>query len=235
MDREVTYQGADLEALATLNRYQSWIVDTFQPYLSGRAVEFGAGIGNISMRIRSHVSSLDLVEPSANLIPPLVRRFEGDGAVAVFRERLEAHLPKIDDETYDTVILVNVLEHIEDDTQALENLRRVLKPGGHLLLFVPALKFLYSDLDALVGHYRRYQRPSLNEKVTDAGLQVVRSQYFDTLGVFPWWLLNTMMGATAFNPFLVGVYDAVFAPASRMLESLVAPPFGKNIILVARH
>ena len=64
------YEGADLEALATLHRYQRWIVDTFQPYISGRAVEFGAGIGNISQLIRPLVSTLDLVEPSANLVAP---------------------------------------------------------------------------------------------------------------------------------------------------------------------
>ncbi len=233
-DKTPTYEGADLEALATLNRYQSWIVETFQPFLTGRAIEFGAGIGNISTRIRPHISTLDLVEPSLNLADPLEHRFESDGAVTIFRETLEARLPAIAGGSYDSVVLVNVLEHIEDDVSALQGLYRILAPGGHLLLFVPALKFLYSDLDALVGHYRRYQRPELNERVAAAGFDITKSQYFDTLGVFPWWLLNTKMGATAFNPFLVGIYDAVIAPLSRALESVIKPPFGKNVLLVAK-
>ena len=234
-DKTTTYEGADLEALATLKRYQSWIVDTFQPYLSGRAIEFGAGIGNISTRIRDHVSTLDLVEPSANLATPLQQRFLDDDGVAIYRESLEIRLPKVADKTYDSVVLVNVLEHIEDNNSALKGFCRILKPGGHLLLFVPALKFLYSDLDAAVGHFRRYQRPELNGQVTEAGLNIVQSRYFDTLGVAPWWLLNTVMGATGFNPLLVGIYDAVFAPISRGLESLAPPPFGKNILLVAQR
>ncbi len=229
------YEGSDLEALATLHRYQRWIVETFQPYLIGKAVEFGAGIGNISKRIRPHVLTLDLVEPSANLAPPLQQRFDGDDGVVIFQDPLEVRLPAIADKTYDTVILVNVLEHIKDDAAALDGFYRILKPGGHLLLFVPALKFLYSDLDALVGHFRRYQRPELNGRVTGAGFHIVRSRYFDTLGVAPWWLLNTMMGKTGFNPTLVGIYDAVFAPLSRGLEGLAPPPFGKNILLVARR
>ena len=230
-----TYEGSDLEALATLHRYQRWIVETFRPYLSGRAIEFGAGIGNISALIRPLVATLDLVEPSANLAAPLRRRFGDDDNIAIFAEPLETRLPQIADATYDSVVLVNVLEHIEDDVAALDGFFRILKPGGHLLLFVPALKFLFSGLDALVGHFRRYQRPELNGRTTDAGFDIIRSKYFDVIGVFPWWLLNTKMGATGFNPLLVGIYDAVFAPLSRGLESLVPVPFGKNILLIARR
>jgi len=229
------YEGSDLEALATLHRYQRWIVDTFQPYLSGQTVEFGAGTGNISVLVRPHVTKLDLVEPSTNLEVTLRQNFKGDDGVKIIKESLENQLPTISDGAYETIVLVNVLEHIEDDSAALDGFYRILKPGGNLLLFVPALKFLYSDLDALVGHYRRYQRPELNEKVTGAGFNIIQSRYFDTLGVAPWWLLNTVMGATGFNPVLVGIYDAVVAPLSRGLESLAPPPFGKNILLVAER
>lgn len=236
IDEKMTnYEGADLEALADMKNYQSWIVETFQPYLGGEAVEFGAGIGNLSLRIREHVSTLDLVEPSANLAVSLKQRFEGDNGVAIYEETLEAKLPNVSEKTYQSVVLVNVLEHIEDDAAALDGLFRILKPGGHLLLFVPALKFLYSNLDAAVGHFRRYQRPQLNARVSDAGFNIVRCKYFDTLGVAPWWLLNTMMGASDFNPRLVSIYDTVFTPMSRVLESLIPPPFGKNILLIARR
>jgi len=233
-DNVPIYEGADLEALATLNRYQRWIVDTFQPYLSGTAIEFGAGLGNISTRLRSHVSTLELIEPSANLVDPLRKRFENDEGVSTYLEPLETRLPDLNDAHYDSVVLVNVLEHIEDDAAAVQGFYRILKPGGHLLLFVPALRFLYSDLDRLVGHYRRYHRPELNERVETAGFEIMQSRYFDTIGVLPWLILNRMLGATGFNPFLVNVYDTIFAPISRGLESLAPPPFGKNILLVAR-
>ena len=130
----VSYDGADLEALATLRRYRQWILDEFRPFLGGRAVEFGAGIGNIAEGLRPHVESLDLVEPSANLIGRLTDRFAADPAVAVHNVMLEAFSAGVADGAYDSAVLVNVLEHIEDDRAALADLHRMLAPGGHLLL-----------------------------------------------------------------------------------------------------
>ncbi len=229
------YEGSDLEALATLHRYQRWIVDNFRPYLHGQAIEFGAGIGNISSLIHPHVSQLDLVEPSPNLVKALRQRFKEDGHVSIIPKSLEESLGEIDDEAYDVVMLVNVLEHIENDQHALGELHRILKPGGHLLLFVPALRFLYSKLDRQVGHFRRYHKPDLNQRVSDAGLIILHSQYFDILGVFPWWILNKLMGATGFNPTMANVYDAVFAPLSRGIERVITPPFGKNLLQISQR
>ena len=229
------YEGSDLEALSTLGRYQDWIIQNFRPYLRGRAVEFGAGLGNISALLRPHVSELDLVEPSVNLVARLETRFAGDDRVRVFAEPLERRIPDTDDEVYDSIVLVNVLEHIENDAAALSGLMRALRPGGHLLLFVPALKFLFSDLDDLHGHFRRYEIRELNTRTQAAGFEIIQSRYFDIVGVLPWWLLNTLMGATTFNPFLIRIYDAVLAPLSRGIDRMIPPPFGKNILLVAKR
>ncbi|MEE8352226.1 MAG: class I SAM-dependent methyltransferase [Rhodospirillales bacterium] len=229
------YEGSDLEALSTLGRYQNWIIQNFRPYLRGRAVEFGAGLGNISALLKPHVSKLDLVEPSVNLAARLETRFVGDDSIQVFAEPLEKRIPDTGDEAYDSVVLVNVLEHIKDDAAALSGLMRILRPGCHLLLFVPALKFLYSDLDALHGHYRRYELGELNAHTEAAGFEIIQSRYFDAVGVLPWYLLNTLLGATAFNPFMVRIYDAVLAPLSRGIDRMITPPFGKNILLVAKR
>lgn len=228
------YEGSDLEALSTLGRYQEWIIDNFRPYLRGRTVEFGAGLGNTSVLLRPLVSELDLVEPSVNLAARLETRFADDDGVRVLAEPLEKRIPAIDDASYDSIVLVNVLEHIEDDAAALAGLMRILRPGGHLLLFVPAMQFLFSDLDALHGHFRRYELDILNDRTQVAGFEIIQSRYFDSVGVLPWYVLNTLMGATTFNPFMIRIYDAVLAPLSRAIDNLIAPPFGKNILLVAQ-
>ena len=131
--------------------------------------------------------------------------------------------------------MVNVLEHIEDDGAALAELYRVLKPGGRLLLFVPALKFLFSELDRLHGHYRRYHLASLKSLVEKNGFGLRYHRYFDLTGVLPWWLINTLGRRTTFNPKIARIYDLYAVPVTRAIENWISPPFGKNIILVAER
>lgn len=229
------YAGHDLEVLSGMTHYYSWIVDHFTPYARGATVEYGAGTGNISARLRPLVARLDLVEPSPRLLPAVRERFEGDAAVAVHESSLEAHVAAAPARAYDCAVLVNVLEHIADDSAALRELFRVLKPGGSLLLFVPALPFLFSRLDSVYGHFRRYRRDALARLVADAGFRVREARYLDLLGVLPWWLLNTLGGFVTFNPTLVRMYDNVGVPLTRAIERLLgAPPFGKNVLVIAQ-
>lgn len=230
---DISYEGGDLEALAALRRYRAWILTHLQPYLKGDAVEIGAGIGNMADHLYPHVSTLNLVEPSPNLIDPLRVRFASRDNATITQETFEAFVAGTPDCAYDTVILVNVLEHIKGDSQALRECYRILRPGGALLVLVPALPFLFSKLDKLVGHYRRYTKRNLKNKIINAGLELREVSYFDALGILPWWLLNTIGGATTFNPTLVNVYDMIFVPITRFIETAITPPIGKNIIVIS--
>ena len=231
---EIDYEGRELEILAGMTNYYAWIMETFAPYVSGEVVEYGAGSGNVSERLLPLASHLTLVEPSSFLIAPLRSRFAASSHVAVVGMTLEEHAACTADETLDTVVLVNVLEHVEADRTALANIVRILKPGGHLLVFVPAIQWLMSKLDRLLGHFRRYHKADLIAKVQAAGAQVAHCRYFDMLGVGPWLLLNKAWGATAFNRPMILFHDKYFVPVSRTIEKIVTPPFGKNLILVAR-
>jgi SAM-dependent methyltransferase len=231
---DYAYDGGDLESLAGLVHYRNWIVDFFRPYLRGHAVEFGPGRGDISVLVAPLVDKLDLVEPSPTLAPGLAHRFADDARVTVHTESLDRFAANAAGE-YDAAILVNVLEHIEDDDVALAHLYAALKPGGYVMIMVPALQFLYSALDAKVGHYRRYHLAALRRQAEAAGFEPVFARYFDTFGILPWWLLNRVMGATGFNPALASIYDRFFVPPGRALERLIPPPAGKNIALVARR
>ena len=229
----VTYEGSDLEALADMPNYYTWIMETFGPFVRGDVVEYGAGIGTVSSRLAPLATSLTLVEPSANLIPPLSARFAAMPKVRVLNQRLEDHVAALAGQSVDTLVLVNVLEHIENDRAALQAMFGALRPGGHLLIFVPALGFLMSRLDRMLGHFRRYHRPDLVGKVSAAGGAVKACRYIDLLGVVPWLLLNTVLGGTKFSPVLVTLNDRVAVPISKGLERIIPAPFGKNLILVA--
>jgi SAM-dependent methyltransferase len=230
------YVGQDLETLADLPNYYDWIVEAFRPWLKGHTVEIGAGIGTISKRIVADVDHIDLVEPSVNLPKLMPESLKNNSKVSIFIETLEQRLPKMEDKSCDTVIMVNVLEHIEDDGVALNELNRILKPGGHLLLFVPAMQFLYSKLDREHGHYRRYHLTSLEGLVQKNGFDLCYGRYFDLAGVLPWWLINKVGKRTSFNPRITRLYDRLAIPVTRTIESWIQPPLGKNIILIAeRH
>lgn len=230
----VYYEGRDLEILADAPRYQSWIVDHFRPYLGGHVVEYGPGAGSISMLLAPHVARLDLVEPSAPLIAPLTRRLADHAHVTVTCATLEDHVVGLADNSLDAAVLVNVLEHVEHDGPALHHLARVIKPGGHLLLYVPALPWLMSKLDRVHGHFRRYTRQGFKAQVAATGLSVMREHYMDMVGIVPWWLINVVGGSTTFNPRMIQIYDRLLVPVTRALEARVAPPIGKNLMLLAR-
>jgi SAM-dependent methyltransferase len=224
----------ELELLADMPNYYSWIMDTFAPFVRGHVIEYGAGTGTISRRLEPLAEKLTLVEPSADLSAILRDRFRDDPNIDVVGETLEAHAAQMGDATVETVVMVNVLEHINDDRRALSQLLRTLRPNGHLLIFVPAVQALMSKIDLMFGHFRRYNRPDLLQKVIEAGGEPMVCHYFDCFGVFPWFFLNKVMGATRFNPQLVGIHDKFIVPISRAIEQVVSPPIGKNLILVAQ-
>ncbi len=215
--------------------YYRWIVAHFEAHLGNHVVEFGAGRGAISKLLLSHAERLDLVEPSTNLVETLNKRFAGSDGVTVRMSTIEKYLDGETETRPDSAVLVNVLEHIEDDLAALKGLRGRLKKGGKLLLFVPATPFLFSKLDEEFGHYRRYTLSSLKGCVESAGYAVLTARYMDFLGMVPWWLVNTVGGRTDFDPRMVRLYDTIGMPVTRLIEGFVRIPIGKNLLLIAEN
>ena len=224
----------ELEALSGTSNYYDWIMETLAPFARGHVVEFGAGTGTISERLAPLADKLTLVEPSSDFAAALRSRFDGQPTIEVVNSSLEQHCASVADATVDAIVMVNVLEHIEDDRRALAQMLQILRPGGALLIFVPALQALMSRLDLMFGHFRRYSRSELERKVSEGNVEIVLCRYFDLFGTLPWFVLNKVMGATTFNPQLVRINDRFVVPVSRAIEHVVSPPFGKNVILVAR-
>lgn len=231
---DTRYEGRDLEVLADMPNYHSWIMSWFSPYVRGRVLEYGAGIGTFSQYLRPLAQRLTLIEPSANLHTALSAKFVDDSSVEIRALTLEAHLSQLDSDATDTVVLVNVLEHIEDDRTALSEISRILTAGGHILIFVPALSYLMSNLDVQLGHFRRYHRVGLQDKLKATGIEIVTCRYFDFPGTVPWLILNKLLGSTSFNPMLVRLYDRVVVPLARGTEAIIPPPFGKNLVAIGR-
>ena len=216
------YEGQDLEALANIQNYHRWIVDHFRQELKGNVIEIGAGLGHASELYADSVEQLRLLEPAKNLHQHLASRFASKSHVITRCALLgELHAeemasPGSQGAPYDAALLVNVLEHVEDDVQMLRQLFDLLRPGGALLLFVPALPFLYGPMDVRVGHFRRYTRAGLADVIKRAGFHIELLKFFDVLGVLPWLIVGRVLRQSKQNEGAAHSYDRFAVPVCRM-------------------
>ncbi|MGZ4689167.1 MAG: glycosyltransferase [Acidimicrobiia bacterium] len=216
-----------LSTLEEADNYADWIYRLIRPYLGERVLEIGAGHGELTERLRlqGHVTATDL---SKRCVDELEVRFAGCDDVEV----LHADVAALGAQRgiFDSVVLINVLEHIDDDVSALADLREVLAPGGSLCVFVPAFEGLYSDFDRKIGHRRRYRRSQLVTTFDRAGLHVIDARYVNTVGAVAWWLFARQFGQVPTQRWSVKVYDRVAVPVIRQLEAGRAPRFGQSLL-----
>jgi SAM-dependent methyltransferase len=240
MSEGFVYTGRELEAMTEAANYHRWILDIFKPYLGKHLVEVGAGLGSFSeLILKNHdCETLSLVEPSEQMCERLVvLRNDLNTATRVEAYHstfLEAAPLIAQRQMPDSIIYVNVLEHIADDEGELKAICRSLSDGGHALIFVPALPWLHGSLDDRVGHFRRYTKSEVEGKLRRAGFKVLRSAYFDLPGIVPWWVMSRLLRSDTVGGGAISLYDRLVVPTLRRIETLVPPPIGKNIIAVAR-
>jgi SAM-dependent methyltransferase len=239
MSDTAVYVGRDLEAMSFAVNYHRWILSVFRPHLGTRLVEVGAGTGSFSeLLLRERAAeSVALVEPSAamhRLLEERVRRLGPRKKVETYNATFAGVAGQIKlSQRPDSVIYVNVMEHIRDDEAEFRTVWRTLGAGGRIFVFVPALPWLYGGFDKDVGHFRRYTKPELEEKCRRAGFRILKSVYFDLMGVAPWWVQYRLLRASALNPRAVRLYDKLVVPVTKAVESLIEPPLGKNLLLIA--
>jgi SAM-dependent methyltransferase len=228
-----TYSGEELDALAEARNYYGWIVRRFAPYLGRRIVEVGAGIGTFAehLRVAAPDARLTLVEPAANNWPHLSARFAGRPHVTTHRGYVaDAGEPG----SADTVVAVNVMEHVRDDGAFLADAHRLLSPGGHALLFVPALPAIYGSLDEAFEHYRRYTKAELTQRLRNAGFTPVSVAYTNLPGVLAWWMSGRVLGRRTVSARDAKLYDRWMIPWISRLERVWTPPVGQSLIAIAR-
>jgi SAM-dependent methyltransferase len=231
------YVGKDLEAMSFAVNYHRWILEECRPYIGKRVVEVGAGTGNFSaLLLAEKPKSLTLVEPSEMFerLEKNISKIKTETGVELINSTFRNAAEKFRANAPDTILYVNVLEHVDDDSGELSVVARVLTPGGHCLIFVPALQALYGKFDRKVGHLRRYGKKELEQKCISAGFDIVRSRYFDFAGVLPWFIKYRILRSEELGSSAVTMYDRFAVPAVKRFESLVNVPLGKNILIVAR-
>jgi SAM-dependent methyltransferase len=213
-------------------RYRAYQFDLISRHCGPSVLEVGAGLGEFASQfrgLRRHV--VTDVDPDA--VRSMAQRFADRPEVQALQLDLAAAaLPSIGTPV-STVVAINVLEHIEDDSAALRSLAGLVEPGGRIVLWVPGYMQLYGDFDRRVGHVRRYTPSTLRSAIERAGLLAGDIRPVNLLGGVAWWLAVRRGGVGTPKPGLLRVYDRVVVPATRAIESRVAPPFGQSVLAVA--
>jgi SAM-dependent methyltransferase len=228
------YRGDELVATAHARGYNRWIMDFLRAHLGNVIVEVGAGTGSYTQELlTTSPQRMIAIEPSSFLFPELQRSLKKYDRVELHRGTLGDVAAGLAAQA-DSVVYVNVLEHIADDSAEIRNAAKVLRPGGSLCVFVPALPWLSSRFDDQVGHHRRYTRDEIVALINANGLQVTEARYFDMLGIAVWFVamrvLRMRMGVGR-----VRFYDMLLVPFARILDRLAGPPVGKSLVVIARR
>jgi SAM-dependent methyltransferase len=223
-------------AIADANNYMKWVVNTFRPHLRGRILEVGIGHGYYSTYLSEYGDYLG-VDHDHDSVAQAKAAFPNQSFATcdiLDRGQLRMLLPG----GADTIVSINVLEHIEDDRRAVANLVDVLKPGGHLLLSVPALMMLYNDLDRLAGHCRRYTTPRIRSLLDDQPIEILRLTYFNVIGGLGW-LVNSLKRYRSLDEDAINsqirLFDRYAIPLSRTIDPLFRSFFGQSVICIARR
>ena len=221
-----SYSGRDnLEAMKEATRYNAFLVNLIRSHAAGkRVLDHGAGAGTFARPVAAGGANVVCMEPDDGLRDELAQ----SGL------EVTASLADIEEGSVDYAYTLNVLEHIRDDGQAITELYRCLKPGGRLLVYVPAFQVLFSQMDTHVGHFRRYRRKPLVKLLEAAGFEGMSARYVDSLG-FLATLVYKLIGdkSGGVSPGSVAFYDSVVFPVSRVIDVLTLGSFGKNLAVVA--
>lgn len=224
-------QHDSLDRIAEAVNYNDWIVKRMRAFVGDRVLDFGAGIGTITAALAEHAEVVAL-EPDPLFAARLHERFADDGRVRVVASDASWLRTADPDEIFDTIVCFNVLEHIADDELVLRGFRERLRPGGHVMLLVPAHAALYGEIDRNVGHERRYSRSSLDAVLRRVGLESAEMRYVNPVGALGWLVSSRVMKHTQVPGAPLRVYDSL-VPLLRHLDRLQLP-FGLSVWAVAR-
>ena len=231
---EEQYSTAMLQSLSHARRFNRWTVRLLRPYLGTRILEIGSGIGNVSRQLPKR-EKLIVTDFDDEYIEILHKAFDNNEFVDV--RRLDLNLQKdfdaIGESVCDTLVSLNVLEHIEDDVSALRRMRGLLDPEGRLILVLPQYRCLFGSYDKIVGHQRRYAKRDIRRRLEEAGYKVQHTRSFNFFSIPGWWLNAKLFKRKNISRWQLKLFDTS-VPLFRLIEAVIPLP-GLSLLVVAKR
>ena len=222
-----------LDSLDEAPQFNEWMYESVRPWVGTRVVELGVGRGNMSKFIRRHDHVL-LTDYRLDYLTDLKQKWSRQGNLQIGKldMQLREDYEQVREFAPDTVVFFNVLEHIEDDRAVLRNLFETVPANCRIVILVPYGMKLYSEFDKALGHFRRYSEWELEGKMRDAGFQVENQFFFNKVGVFAWYVANTLGGQKALKPWQLKIYG-LLTPLFRLLDGIL-PTAGLSTVVIGR-
>ena len=232
-------EGEDtLNTIALADHLNSWMYNSIKPFCQGKILEIGSGVGNISEYFLNDKAEILLTDIREGYCASLRDKFNGSNTLlgietlnlvdADFDKKFSIHLG-----CYDSVFALNVVEHIFDDQLAVSNCYKLLKPGGRLVVLVPAYQWLYNNFDAELEHYRRYTRKRLESIFLKSSFSIYHSQYFNAAGIAGWFVSGKLQHHRIIPAGQIRLYNKLVG-VFRLFDKLILNSFGLSVITVGK-
>ncbi|MCR9205034.1 MAG: class I SAM-dependent methyltransferase [Halobacteriovoraceae bacterium] len=221
------YPGEELDHFFLQKNWGKYVLKKLKGTIQGRCVEIGPGLGYFSESIveLKEVDSLDLFEPDSKNATFLESTLGSNSKVSLTKSSYQS----LGNDSIDTFIMMDVLEHIKEDRKFLEILKNDLKREGRIVLLLPAHMFLFSEFDKSIGHYRRYNKQMI-ERIVPSGMVLTRCLYLDSIGI----LASLVAKFTKGQPqkWQLWIWDKLIVPLSRITDPLLFHRVGKSMISI---
>jgi len=222
-----------LEAISAAGAFNRWMFNTIQPYCHGRILEIGSGVGNISAYFINANQDISLSDIRVGYRETLKKTFPKQSVydVDIVDPEFELHQKSLLG-TFDTCFALNVVEHVKDDHLAIRQMLKLLKPGGQLIILVPAYQALYNPIDHSLGHYRRYTKKSLGALLKPYG-ELEKLFHFNFAGIFAWWMGGKLFRQDTIPKSEMKLYNT-FVPVFRILDQVMMKQAGLSVVGVLK-
>lgn len=219
-----------LESMSQADWYNQWTLNQFKNYLHGRILEIGCGIGNFSDTLTNYgsVTSIDI---NRDYINQTNRLLNGKGQAGF--GNIEEGRYFFNTQQFDTIVCLNVLEHVNNDNQALINIYKLLKKDGILILLVPVHQFLFGEIDKSINHFRRYDKAGLINTLKSLKLKILSARRLNLLGALGWFFAGKILKEKMVKQENIKIFN-LFAPLTLPIERLIEPPIGTSVLIIAK-
>ena len=234
MQPGLDYIGDELQLFQQAVNWKKYFSSFFKPFIKGSVAEVGAGMGaNVPYLLNSSVTSYCCIEPDGNLVAAINHKI-ASGELPTICKVKQGFLEENLNGEFDTIIYIDVLEHIEDDVSEVKKAVKALKPGGYICILVPANPNDYTAFDKAIGHFRRYTRSSLLQTVAAESLQIEWCRYLDSIGSMASKANKLFLKQSQPTKSQILLWDRFMIPVSKIIDRPMGFSHGKSLLLVAK-